>query len=573
MILDLRIARVGAAVAAATLLLASASAQSSAPIHRTSGGGLVPVSPNGGIAAGGVVYDNGNTDPLTDSGNEMTSWVQADDFELSSATSLGGASVDWFDLNFGNEWDGGIHWYIFADAGGTPGALIDSGTGIELNTVLIGTTNGWDWWTTEFDFDHTVALAANTRYWFGLHWAADFDFIRDDVYFAYSDQQSFSFSQESFNALFNNWAQVTNEDRGFRLLEAGGPGGQGYVAAVWSTNSIHTLDAGMNSTGSFAAGSTLPNGVTSDGSLIWSLHFTTAEVIAYNLAGVQQFSWPAGGGLQGLTYVSSKEMALFQGGQVDFYHPMTGAFVRTIPAAEGGTIEGLCWDGNSLWQLGTNGLYETNVNTGAIINTFPNAAGVCSFGGTGIANASATELMLACTSGDWYRVRKSDGGVNASGNNGLDMYGLGFLGAGAPCPDLVYCDGNPVNAADLTIDNCVCAAGSANLVLSNAPAVQFGYPIVGSANGVVTNPPGAQGDLCLVGATIGRYASDALFTDGSGNASVDVLNAVSGGGGGNIPTIGGNLCNPPSQTWNFQWWHRDGMNPSKFSKAIQVTFQ
>ena len=110
--------------------------------------------------------------------------------------------------------------------------------------------------------------------------------------------------------------------------------------------------------------------------------------------------------------------------------------------------------------------------------------------------------------------------------------------------------------------------------MSNAPPGQFGYAIIGAANGVVTDPPGAQGDLCLIGAPVGRYTADAMFTDGAGNASLDLLNTMSGGGGGGIPNPpGGNLCSPPGQTWNFQWWHRDGMNPSKFSKALSITFE
>jgi hypothetical protein len=36
--------------------------------------------------------------------------------------------------------------------------------------------------------------------------------------------------------------------------------------------------------------------------------------------------------------------------------------------------------------------------------------------------------------------------------------------------------------------------------------------------------------------------------------------------GGGVPTIGGSLCN--GNTWRFQYWHRAGMNPSRFSKGI-----
>jgi len=167
---------------------------------------------------GPVVYDNGTTDPNVDSGNEMSEWVQADDFELTGATSIGGAEVDWFDINTGNQWDGGIEWFLFTDAGGSPGALVDTGTGSVTNSSLISNANGWDWFTTSFAFDHSVPLAANTRYWFGLHWAGDHDFTRDDVYFAYSQETHFNTSQESDLGTFDNWVDVTARDRGFRLL-------------------------------------------------------------------------------------------------------------------------------------------------------------------------------------------------------------------------------------------------------------------------------------------------------------------------------------------------------------------
>ena len=55
------------------------------------------------------------------------------------------------------------------------------------------------------------------------------------------------------------------------------------------------------------------------------------------------------------------------------------------------------------------------------------------------------------------------------------------------------------------------------------------------------------------------YPGDQIFF------KVDLLNANSAPGGG-VPTIGGSLCN--GNTWRFQYWHRDGMNPSRFSKGI-----
>jgi hypothetical protein len=205
---------IGEAFVFLSTLAGLAQAQASAPPAFTHTADGVVYTDFGGP----VVYDNGTTDPNVDSGNEMSEWVQADDFELTGATSIGGAEVDWFDINTGNQWDGGIEWFLFTDAGGSPGALVDTGTGSVTNSSLISNANGWDWFTTSFAFDHSVPLAANTRYWFGLHWAGDHDFTRDDVYFAYSQETHFNTSQESDLGTFDNWVDVTARDRGFRLL-------------------------------------------------------------------------------------------------------------------------------------------------------------------------------------------------------------------------------------------------------------------------------------------------------------------------------------------------------------------
>ena len=77
--------------------------------------------------------------------------------------------------------------------------------------------------------------------------------------------------------------------------------------------------------------------------------------------------------------------------------------------------------------------------------------------------------------------------------------------------------------------------------------------------------PTGVSELCLAGSTIGRYTNDAGAISASGTYSIDLLNAASAPGGG-VPTIGGSLCN--GNTWRFQYWHRDGMNPSRFSKGI-----
>lgn len=147
---------------------------------------------------------------------------------------------------------------------------------------------------------------------------------------------------------------------------------------------------------------------------------------------------------------------------------------------------------------------------------------------------------------------------------------------GEPCPDAIICDDDALNVNHLVIDACDCSVGSINIALIDCHGSFEGrtaYLLIGQGSTVLTDPPGAVGGLCLGGAIIGRYSQDAGAITG-GVHNTDVLNALSGGGGGGIPTIGGNLCTPSGQTWRFQAWHRDiPGNPSRFSQGLEVTFK
>ena len=142
------------------------------------------------------------------------------------------------------------------------------------------------------------------------------------------------------------------------------------------------------------------------------------------------------------------------------------------------------------------------------------------------------------------------------------------------CSVSVFCDTDPNNASGISIDSCSCSANELVVSLTGGPPGEFAYLLVGAGSSVVVDPQGALGSLCLTGAPIGRYASDVGAIDGSGTFQIDLLNAVSGGGGGNLPNPpGGNLCTPVGQTWNFQFWHRNPGAPAGFSRALSVTFQ
>jgi hypothetical protein len=205
-----------------------------------------------------------------------------------------------------------------------------------------------------------------------------------------------------------------------------------FVAATWTDNSVHLLDNNLNNVSSFTVGSTSPNGIATNGTLIYVGFFTTQEVIAYNFSGVEQFRWSGAlSGLQGMELVGG-ELAIYQGNQIQFYNPATDALNRTIPGQ--GSIEGLAYDGTVIWQLDDALLYATNPADGSIIRTIPNAASACAFGGTGLTASGTNQLTLGCNDGTWYKVSSVDGSVVSTGNDGLQIYGLKYYTAAVPKP-------------------------------------------------------------------------------------------------------------------------------------------
>ncbi len=207
------------------------------------------------------------------------------------------------------------------------------------------------------------------------------------------------------------------------------PAGTAFVAATWGDNRIHFLDAAMADLGSFALGAFNPNGIATDGATVYAGHFSLPGVASYDSDGNFLSQWVASEAvyLQGMDLVNG-EIALASDPSIHFF-TTAGAFVRSIPS-QGGTVEGLAFDGTVLWQL-ADAIVGTDPATGAVLSTIPNPAAGCSFGGSGLASSAPGELTVACAGGEWYRISSSDGTVLASGNNGLQMYGLKAFGSGA----------------------------------------------------------------------------------------------------------------------------------------------
>ena len=120
-------------------------------------------------AHGQIIYDNGP--PNQQNGNEMTQWIQAEDFSVGTAMTLG--SVHFWDIEVPNTaYQGEIDWGIYSDAGGSPGALLASGAAIgAANTRMFiqgGVLGQFDEYSNTFSIT-PFALAAGTTYWLGLH--------------------------------------------------------------------------------------------------------------------------------------------------------------------------------------------------------------------------------------------------------------------------------------------------------------------------------------------------------------------------------------------------------------------
>ncbi len=194
-----------------------------------------------------------------------------------------------------------------------------------------------------------------------------------------------------------------------------------YVAGTWNDNSVHFLDNGLNDLSSFPAGSTVPNGIATDGTLIYTGRPFSTEVIAYNFSGVEQFRWSAPiSNLQGMEYVNG--LLAIWNNNIEYRNPANGLLVNTIPGQP--SVEGLAYDGTYLWQLDDNVIYASDPNTGAVSFTIPNPALNNSFGGTGLTVSGPNQLTVAADNGDWWKISSINGAVSASGNNGLNMYAL-----------------------------------------------------------------------------------------------------------------------------------------------------
>ena len=111
----------------------------------------------------GVVYDNGG--PNGASGNEMSAWLQAEDFVLSSDTHVTG--VRFWTIESSGIFDGSFAWSILSNTGGSPGVAIASGVSTATRTAQGSGCCGLN--RVQNDIGVNANLLAGTTYWLSLH--------------------------------------------------------------------------------------------------------------------------------------------------------------------------------------------------------------------------------------------------------------------------------------------------------------------------------------------------------------------------------------------------------------------
>jgi len=115
-------------------------------------------------AQAALIYNNGLPDGQN--GNEMTAWIQAEDFTFTASQTVTAVRFWALDLAGGAAYQGSVVWQIYNDNSGQPGALLASGSAAPPAVVYQSTAYGPDY---QFDFSiGSQALLAGT-YWLGLH--------------------------------------------------------------------------------------------------------------------------------------------------------------------------------------------------------------------------------------------------------------------------------------------------------------------------------------------------------------------------------------------------------------------
>lgn len=110
------------------------------------------------------LYNNGL--PNAANGNEMTAWIQAEDFFLGGSSTLTGVTF-WATIDPGS-YQGSIFWQIMGDNTGAPGTTLFSGTATPTTAPYAG-ADAFFGSGLQLDFALPSIVLGGGTYWLGLH--------------------------------------------------------------------------------------------------------------------------------------------------------------------------------------------------------------------------------------------------------------------------------------------------------------------------------------------------------------------------------------------------------------------
>jgi hypothetical protein len=116
------------------------------------------------LAPAQLIYDNGGPNGLD--GNEMTQWIQAEDFTLNAPATIGAVRF-WAFAFTPSAYQGSIYYQFLNNAGGAPGgAAIQEGL---VNPTVTSLGNNQFGPAYQLDFDISPLLLNAGTFWLALH--------------------------------------------------------------------------------------------------------------------------------------------------------------------------------------------------------------------------------------------------------------------------------------------------------------------------------------------------------------------------------------------------------------------
>jgi hypothetical protein len=159
-----------------------------------------------------IIFNGGAPDQLN--GNEMTQWVQYNDFAFAGSQTVG--EIDFWAIVGSPGYNGSISWFVTNDNAGVPGTTLFSGNQAAVVTLTGNTVNG-DLAESLNKLFVNFTLGAGT-YWLGLHNGPLTDDTRDEYYWETTSAGFGGAGEEDIAPFGDNSYGNNGQDHAFELL-------------------------------------------------------------------------------------------------------------------------------------------------------------------------------------------------------------------------------------------------------------------------------------------------------------------------------------------------------------------